>query len=230
METLEFKKKIINLLKEDEEFRLAIAGLLGLDTTLNEIKKLREDFNKFIKLETERWKENNKRWEENDKKWEEAYKRFEAIETELKKLREDFNKSYTSIMRRMDSFERKLIALGARWGIESEEAFREAMKGIIEELFGAGRVEKWIYYDEKGEIFGYPSQIEVGMLIRDNIHVLVEIKSSISDGDVVKLWKIGNLYLKATGIKPMLAIVTPFIDQRGLEVAKNLGIEIYTNT
>ncbi len=265
METLEFKKKIINLLKEDEEFRLAIAGLLGLDTTLNEIRKLRENFNKFIKLETKRWKENskrweennkrweennkkweennkrweennkrweenNKRWEENDKKWEEAYKRFEAIETELKKLREDFNKSYTSIMRRMDSFERKLIALGARWGIESEEAFREAMKGVIEELFGAGRVEKWIYYDEKGEIFGYPSQIEVDVLIRDNIHILVEIKSSTSDGDVIKLWRIGNLYLKATGIKPILAIVTPFIDQRGLEVAKKLGIEIFTNT
>jgi len=35
------KKKILKLLKEDEEFRYAVAGLLGLDTILSELRKLR---------------------------------------------------------------------------------------------------------------------------------------------------------------------------------------------
>ncbi|MEM3935969.1 MAG: hypothetical protein QW141_06825 [Ignisphaera sp.] len=90
------KSGFLRLLREDEEFRYAVAGLLGLDTILSELKKLREDFLIFVKEQERRWEENNRRWEENNRKWEEnskrweeAYKRFEAIENELKALRED---------------------------------------------------------------------------------------------------------------------------------------------
>jgi ribosomal protein S1 len=72
----ELKQRVLELLKSDEEFRLAVAGLLGLDTIINELKKLREDFQAFVKLEEKRWEENNKRWEE-------AFKRFESIERKL---------------------------------------------------------------------------------------------------------------------------------------------------
>ncbi|MGC9119277.1 MAG: hypothetical protein ACP5I3_09865 [Thermoproteus sp.] len=91
------KEEFLRLLREDEEFRLAVAGLLGLDEILKELRRLREDFTTFVKAEEERWKENekrweenNKRWEENERRWQEAYRRFEAIEEELKRLREDF--------------------------------------------------------------------------------------------------------------------------------------------
>jgi len=269
LEILELKKKMIKLLREDEEFRLAIAGLLGLDAILNELKKLREDFNRHIELEEKRWEENakwwernwklweesNKRWEENNRRWEEAYKRFEVIETELRslreeniklredfnKLREDFNKLYESVMKRLDLFEkrmdifearieRRITALGARWGIESENAFREAMRGIIEEILGVSRVEKWKYYDDKGEVYGYPSQVEVDLVVKDNIHILVEIKASASSGDVFEFWRIGNLYFKVVGVKPRLVLITPFIDDKGLNTAKKLGVEVYTKT
>jgi hypothetical protein len=260
LELLELKKKILQLLREDEEFRLAIAGLIGLDAVLNELKKLREDFHYFMKEQEKRWEENNRRWEENNrrweenwrrweennKRWEEAYKRFEAIEAELKslreetmklredynKLREDFNKLYESVMRRLDLFEtrmeRRITALGARWGVESEKAFREAMKGVIEEILGVGRVEKWKYYDDKGEVYGHPSQVEVDLVIKDDVHILVEIKASASSGDVVELWRIGNLYSKVVGVKPRLVLITPFIDEKGLNTARSLGVEVYT--
>jgi len=238
---LELKKKILKLLREDEEFRLAVTGLLGLDAILNELKKLREDFNRHIELEEKRWEENNRRWEE-------AYKRLEVIEAELRslreesirlredfnKLREDFNKLYESVMKRLDLFEkrieRRITALGARWGIESENAFREAMRGVIEEVLGAGRVERWRYYDDKGEVYGFPSQVEVDLVVKDNVHVLVEIKASTSSGDVLELWRIGNLYSKVMGVKPRLVLITPFIDDKGLNTAKKLGVEVYTST
>jgi len=197
-----------------------------------------------VELEDRRWEENNKRWEENwrrweenERRWEEAYRRFEAIEEELRrlredhnKLREDFNRAYESFMRRMDSFERRLIALGARWGLESEEAFREAMKGIVQEILGAGKVERWRYYDREGEVLGYPAWVEVDLAIRDGAHVLVEVKASASDSDVVKLWRVGRLYERVVGVKPRLVLVTPFIDERGLETSRKLGVEVYTKT
>jgi hypothetical protein len=240
----ELKQRILELLKSDEEFRLAVAGLLGLDTVISELKRLREDFLTFVKEQEKRWEESNRRWEENNRRWEEAFKRFEAIEFEIKrlweaveklredfnKLREDFNKLYESVMKRMDSFERRLMALGTRWGIESEGAFRNAMRGVVEELLGVAKVEKWRCYDERGEVLGYPSWIEVDVTIKDQIHVLLEVKSSASGAEVSKLWRIGKLYERVVGVRPRLVLVTPFIDESGLEAAEKLGVEVYTKT
>jgi hypothetical protein len=103
------------------------------------------------------------------------------------------------------------------------------MEGIIEELFGVGEVRRWVYYDEGGEVLGHPSQVEVDLLIRDGVHVLVEVKASTSDADISKLWKIGKLYERVVGVKPRLVMITPFIDERGLKTAKELGVEVYTD-
>ncbi len=219
----EEKLRFLKALEEDAEFRYAVAGLIGLGEVLSELKRLREDFQRHVELEEKRWEENRRLWEENSRRWEEAYKRFEAIESELRRLREDFNKAY-------ERFDRRLAALGARWGIEAEEAFREAMRGVVEEILGAGKVEKWVYYDEGGEVLGYPARIEVDVLVRDSTHVLIEVKSSASEGDVAKLWRIGKLYARVKGVKPRLALVTPFISEEGLEAARKLGVEVYTRT
>jgi len=83
--------------------------------------------------------------------------------------------------RRFDAIERRLSAIGARWDIESEEAFREAMKGVLEEILGIAKVGKWMYFDKEGEILGYPFWVEIDIAIKDQIHILVEIKASASD-------------------------------------------------
>lgn len=210
-------------MKEDEEFRLAIAGLLGLDSILLELKKLREDFLIFIKEQERRWEENNRRWEENSRRWEEAYKRFEVIENELKRLREDFNRAFESLSRRVD-------ALGARWGLITEEAFREGMRGIIQELFGVAEVSRWSRYDSDGEVYGRPSVVEVDLLIKDGVHILVEVKPSISKGDVLEFSRVGKFYEKVCGVKPRLVMISPYVDVRAYELAKDLGIEIYSQT
>jgi hypothetical protein len=130
------------------------------------IERLRQDFLLFIKEQERRWEENNRRWEENvrrweenSRRWEEAYKRFEAIENELRRLREDFNRAFESLSRRVD-------ALGARWGLITEEAFREGMRGIIQKLLGVAEVSRWSRYDSDGEVYGRPSVVEVDLLIK----------------------------------------------------------------
>lgn len=77
---------------------------------------------------------------------------------------------------------------------------------------------------------GYPSRVEADIAIKDQVHILIEVKSSTSSAEVAKLWRIERLYEKVTGAKPRLVLVTPFIDEEGLEAAKKLGVEVYTKT
>ncbi|MEZ0393482.1 MAG: DUF3782 domain-containing protein [Desulfurococcaceae archaeon] len=130
----ELKKVLLDLLREDEEFRLAVAGLIGLGEVLGELRKLREDFQRFAAeqerrweennrrcMEQEkRWEENNRRWEENNRRWEEAYRRFEAIEEELRKLREDFLAFVKEQEKRWEENNRRWEENNKRW----EEANR----------------------------------------------------------------------------------------------------------
>jgi len=113
-------------------------------------------------------------------------------------------------------------------GIHTETAFRRAMRGIVEEILGKGRVEKWLYFDETGEVYGYPSQVEVDVLIKNGLHILVEVKASASIGDVSTLWRKGKLYEKVTEVRPRLVIITPFIDKNARETAVKQGVEVYT--
>ena len=105
---------------------------------------------------------------------------MKSLREETVKLIEDFNKLYESVMRRLDLFDRKITALGARRGLVSERAFRRAMKGVLEEVLGARRVEKWRIYDEIGEVFGYPAEVEFDLVIKNGVHKLVEIKTCAS--------------------------------------------------
>jgi hypothetical protein len=92
----QLKQRFLKLLKEDEEFRYAVAGLLGL---------------------------------------EEILKRLDRHEEQLVKLREDMNKLREDMNRGFELIERRISALGARWGLQTEEAFREGLKGILEKEF-----------------------------------------------------------------------------------------------
>ena len=131
--------------------------------------------------------------------------------------------------KRIEGLTRTVQALGARWGFIAEDAFREGMRGIIEEFFG-GRVERWIYRDEEGFVFGHPSVVEVDVVVRDREHVLVEVKSSLSRADIYELWRKGQLYERVRGVKPRLVAVSPYVDERGRREAERLGIEVYTST
>ncbi|GAB6947914.1 DUF3782 domain-containing protein [Vulcanisaeta sp. JCM 16161] len=239
----DLRSEFLRLLREDEVFRLAVVGLLGIMDVQSSIKQLISAVSELVKTvqrlaegqeklwgevralredQNRLWQENNRLWEENNRRWEEAYKRFEAIETELRNLREDFNKSIMA-------FNRKLDALGARWSVISEEAFREGMKGIVEKILGTARVEKWTYNDTSGEVYGHPAIVDVDLVIRDGTHILVEVKSSISRGDVAEFWRVGRLYERVNGVKPRLVIISPYVDDKAAELARELGVDVYTD-
>src|SRR5579875_1599994 len=92
----ELKKEILRLLKEDEEFRYTVAGLIGLTEVL---------------------------------------KRMDRFEEELVKLREDMNRFRQERDAGFDLLNRKITALGARWGVDAESAFSEAIRGLLGKEF-----------------------------------------------------------------------------------------------
>ncbi|MEZ0344941.1 MAG: DUF3782 domain-containing protein [Infirmifilum sp.] len=276
------RKMLIELLREDEEFRLVAAGYLGIDETLKAIKatqeelaRLREDllaaFNKHDEElarhseEMARLREDfNKLHAEFNRKAEEDSKRFASIEAELARLREDFNRKAEEDSKRFASIEaelaqlrrdmvegfkrhdeeiaqlrrdmvegfklleRHISALGARWGVMSEEAFRQGLKGLLEKSFNV-KIERWRDYDSEGLVFRRPSEIEVDVAVRDGQVILMEISSHVRRSDVYNFKNKADFYAKRTGTRPSrLIMVTPYADEDALRAAVELGVEMYT--
>jgi hypothetical protein len=70
-------------------------------------------------------------------------------------------------------------------------------------------------------------QDEVDLVIRDQKHYLIEIKSSVSTGDVFEFKKIGEFYEKKTNIKPELIIISPYIKEEAKEKCNIFKIKYY---
>ena len=210
---VELKSKIFRLLKEDEEFRYAIAGLIGLDESLRAIRVLQ----KQVADNTEAIRVLQKQVADNT----------EAIRI-LQKQVANLQEASAEHSKRMEELVRAVQALGARWGILAEDSFRQGMKGLVENYFG-GRVDRWIYHDREGFVFGHPSVVEVDLLIRDKEHILVEIKSSVSKADVSELWRVGRLYEEVERVKPRLVVVSPYVEEKARETAEKPGIMVYTS-
>jgi hypothetical protein len=83
-------KKIIELVKSDEEFRLALASAIGYYELLDEIRRLCREFNNMYMEFNRRFEEINKRFEVIEKKLLEHDKRLAGIELELGALTESF--------------------------------------------------------------------------------------------------------------------------------------------
>jgi hypothetical protein len=166
---------------------------------------------------------------------EEILKRLDRHEAELVKLREDMNKLREDMnrlredmIRGFELVERHISALGARWGLMAEDAFREGLRGLLERELGL-KVERWRAYDETGMVFGYPSEVEVDVTVSDGKLILIEVSSHVRASDVFQFRRKAELYEKMTGRKPdRLIIVTPYIDEKALEAARQLGVEAYT--
>jgi hypothetical protein len=243
MAVKELKSRMLRLLREDEEFRYAVAGLLGLEEILKrldrheaELVRLREDMNKL----REDMVEGFRRYDgELIRLREDMVEGFRRHDIELAKLREDMVEGFKrhdvelarlreDMIRGFELVERHITALGARWGIMAESAFRESLKGLLEKELGY-RVEKWTVFDEAGKVYGYPSVVDVDVTVSDGKLILIEVSSHIKASDITTFRRKAELYTEKTGKRPdKLVVVTPYIDDTAQKASKELGIEVYT--
>ncbi|RLG49300.1 MAG: hypothetical protein DRO00_10165 [Thermoproteota archaeon] len=152
---------------------------------------------------------------------EEILKRLDRHDDKLAKLRENMNRGFALM-------ERHISALGTRWGLITEEAFKEGLKGLLEKKFGL-IVEKWEHFDQEGFVYGYPSQVEVDMAIKDGKIILVEIISHARASDIYTFKRKAEFYEKVTGKSPSrLLVITPYAEGKAKEASKKMNVEIYT--
>ena len=213
------KERFLRALEEDRSFRYAVMGLLGFKEILERITKLEE---RFARLE-----ERQQRLEERQQRLEE---RFTKLEERQQKLEERFAKleeRQQRVEEELVNFRRTMAVIAHRFGVMTERSFREAMKYVVEDVLGVAEVSKWVYKDREGIVYGYPSEIEVDLVVKDKVHILVEVKSRVSKGDVAELYRIGKLYEKVKGIKPDLVILGGFIDTEAKHLAEKLGVKIF---
>jgi len=175
--------------------------------------------------------EQNRKWEANqaelkglrdeeNRKWDEQNRKWDANQEELKALRQES----LALGKRLD---RSIGALGARWGLRSEKAFRDALAGILEKTFGV-QVLNVSEYDDEGEVFGRPDQIELDVIIKNGLLILCELKSSIDKAAMYSFERKARFYERRHQRQvDRLIVISPMIDSRAQTVAERLGIETY---
>ncbi len=208
-----------------------------------EVKRLREE----ERQEREKiWAEMERRREEDRKEKKDIWARLERQSEEFERRWEEYRQTVKHILEVLDEHTRILLehqkeieklhrkhdstigALGARWGLHSEESFRNALKGILEESFPV-KVEIYLNYDKEGIVFGRPDQIELDLIIKNGEVIVAEIKSSMSKPDVYAFLKKIDFYQSKEGVKVSRAIIiSPMVDPKAKEVALKNGIEVYS--
>jgi len=158
--------------------------------------------------------------EEQARKWEEQNRKWDENQAELKRLHEE-------IMAQAQKHDRSIGALGSRWGLQSEKAFRDALAGILEKNFGV-EVLNINEYDEQGVVFGRPDQVELDIITKNGLLLICELKSSIDKAGMYIFERKARFYeYRHQRTADRLIVISPMIDARARKVAAQLGIETY---
>jgi len=154
--------------------------------------------------------------------------RMDTLALRMEELAQAQLRTEDEVARLRRTIEMHIGGLGARWGMQAEEAFRQAMKTILEEV--GFQATRYLAYDTTGEVFGRPDQVELDVVIQNDKAIVIEIKSSLDRGQVYLFSRKVAFYQRQTGRQvARQVIVTPFAEQRAHDVAGNLGVEICTD-
>ncbi|BAP54572.1 hypothetical protein THII_0275 [Thioploca ingrica] len=191
---------------------------------LGELRRDREEqtrkWEKYTAEQNRKWEEytqeQNRKWDEQNRKWEDA--------------KREFDRMHEAIMAVAKKYDRSITAIGAHWGIKSESSFRNALVGILEKSFGV-QVLNINDYDDEGVVFGRPDQIELDVIIKNGLLIICEIKSSIDKAGMYSFERKVRFYEKKHQ-RPVtrMLVISPMVDAKACPVAKQLGIEVYSDS
>ncbi len=194
-----------------------------------------DEQNRKWEEQNRKWDEQNReqrlKWDEQDRKWDEQNREQKLNRDEQNRKweesRREFDRVHEEIMAQAKKHDRSIGALGARWGLQSEAAFRNALAGILETSFGVS-VRNICEFDDAGEVFGRPDQVEIDIIVKNGMLLLMELKSSIDKGGMYIFERKARFYERHHHRKAdRLIVISPMIDPRAVPVAQALGIETY---
>ncbi len=216
-------------------------------------QKIEEDRKRFEKVERrldQKIEEDRKRFEKVeqrlDQKIEADNQKFAQLTATLEKVEQRLNQKIEEDRKwreeekekekkqekehdiQMSKFDQRLMAMGARWGVNSEASFRNGLAAILEE-FSQVEVIHVDEHDDDGVVFGYPEEIELDLIIKNGVLIIAEIKSATDKHDVYFFDKKVRFYEQKHGQKAnRKLLISPMVEDRALPVAKKLGVEIYS--
>ena len=216
------KRELPEFLRTDQELRAYILELTrqeyaGRAETQDRFYDLLEELRRDREERTREWVEykdfQNRKWDEQNRKWDEN-------QAGLRRIHEE-------IMLQALKHDRSIGALGSRWGLQSEKAFRDALAGILEKNFGVDVVNV-NEYDDEGVVFGRPDQVELDVIIQNGLLLICELKSSIDKAGMYIFERKARYYeQRHQRTANRLIVISPMIDARARKVAERLGIETY---
>lgn len=223
------KRELPGLLRDDPGLRAYILELTRQeyagraetqDRFYEMLAELRRDREEQARKWDEQKAETQHYWDDQNRKWDEQNRKWDANQAELRRLHEE-------IMEQARKHERGIGALGSRWGLQSEKAFRDALAGILEKNFGV-QVINVQDYDDEGQVFGRPDQVELDVIIKNGLLLICELKSSIDKAGMYIFERKARFYERRHQRQAnRLIVISPMIDARARKVAERLGIETY---
>ncbi len=238
LETLKttIRQELPHLLRLDSDFRSYIVEITRQECadrheTRDRFHEILAEMRRDREKQDEKWEEQNCKWEEQNRKWDEQNRLWREQWTEHQRQHsEEFNKLHEEIMALAKKHDRSIGALGARWGMQSEKSFRNALAGILEENFGV-EVLNINDYDEQGVVFGRPDQIELDVIIKNGLLLICELKSSIGKADIHIFERKARFYESRHNCKAnRLIVISPMIDPKAQKLADRLHIQTFNDS
>ena len=160
----ELKSKILRLLKEDEEFRYAVAGLIGLEEILKRLEKHDRKFNEIIT----RLNEHDKKFIEIMNRLSEHDKKFNEIITEIRDIRKEL---------------REIRAYMERTSLTLEEEAREVLSSKLRKIGIDIKLSRLILPDLEINIYGIKDDLCVigEASIRTGVGIIKSIDEKIEE-------------------------------------------------
>ncbi|MEW9491998.1 MAG: PD-(D/E)XK nuclease family protein [Candidatus Aramenus sulfurataquae] len=166
-------------------------------------------------------------------------KDVESVKANVETLRKEVEEIKDKMATKEDlaKLEKRLMTIitgiGARWGIMSEDAYRQ---GVAELLKDAGfEVRRELLYDKEGYVFGEPSEVEIDMVVKDGKVIMVEIMTAYRRADTNVIVRKREFYEKVKNVKvdSVIAVAAYVEDknpERILARAQSLGIKVVLPT
>jgi len=186
------------------------------------------------KADAEKWEEQNRKWEENERKWEENQEELKKLREEQERKwqesRQDFKEEMEKSRKYFDlKLNATLGAIGSRWGIRTEASYRNALKGILEEVAPDLEVIHFEDFDSEGMVYDRPGTVELDVIIKNGLLMLCELKSSMSRADMFAFYKKAKFYERKQNRKgDRLIVISPMVEDQAKKVADELGVKIYS--
>jgi len=144
--------------------------------------------------------------------------------------RQEFKQVHEEIMAVNSRIDRTIGALGARWWLNAERSFRDALAEILEQSSGV-KVVNVDEPDDEETVFGRPDRVELDVVIHNGVLILIEIKSSIDKAGMYIFERKVRFYEHRHGrTVQQLIVISPMVEPQAREVSKQLGIKLYADS